>query len=85
MISRAIEARHPYIDPLNLLQVESLGGCVAGVCWGVDCVIVIVVLQVFVLKELRAATAAGSSVDATTADTLMVTIQGIAAGMQNTG
>jgi len=56
---RQIGARHPYIDALNLLQVDTL-------------------------QTIRRAPQTHQD-DPILQDTLMVTIQGIAAGMQNTG
>jgi len=55
VLVRSIDSRHPYIDPLNLLQAE-------------------------VMHRIRS-----GETDQIAMDTLMVTIQGIAAGMQNTG
>lgn len=65
VVARSIAARHPYIDPLNLIQIECL-------------------------KKLRSV---GTAKDQKMtkeekdlwSDILVVTIQGIAAGMQNTG
>jgi phosphoenolpyruvate carboxylase len=60
VLRRSIDVRNPYVDPINLLQVE-------------------------LLRRLRA------SSDARTDDTvwlrraLLVTINGVAAGMRNTG
>eukprot|EP00455_Lapot_gusevi_P023428 TRINITY_DN2435_c0_g1_i7.p1 TRINITY_DN2435_c0_g1~~TRINITY_DN2435_c0_g1_i7.p1 ORF type:complete len:963 (-),score=292.73 TRINITY_DN2435_c0_g1_i7:31-2919(-) len=55
VVRRMLDARHPYIDPLNLIQIETL-------------------------SRLR-----GGDDSPLSRDTLIITIQGIAAGMQNTG
>jgi phosphoenolpyruvate carboxylase len=55
VLSRSIQVRNPYVDPLNVLQVE-------------------------LLRRLRA-----GDDDAATRNALLVTINGIAAGMRNTG
>lgn len=55
VIRRALETRHPYIDPVNLVQVK-------------------------LLKRLRQ-----GQLDKNTVESMVVTIQGVAAGMQNTG
>src|SRR4029079_15062741 len=61
VLRRSIDVRNPYVDPINLVQVE-------------------------LLRRLRAmtGTAPASEVDAVHR-ALMVTINGIAAGMRNTG
>ena len=53
VLRRSIDVRNPYVDPINLVQVE-------------------------LLRRMRAG-------DARASDALMVTINGIAAGMRNTG
>ena len=60
VVRRAIEARIPFTDPLNLIQVE-------------------------VLRLLREHEEDGAGEDPVLRDTMSVTIQGIAAGMGNTG
>jgi len=54
VIRRSIDVRNPYVDPLNLVQIE-------------------------LLRRLR------RQPDARTQRALMVTVNGIAAGMRNTG
>jgi phosphoenolpyruvate carboxylase len=54
VIKRSIEVRNPYVDPINLLQVE-------------------------LLRRFR------QHQDPTTHAALMVTVNGIAAGLRNTG
>ena len=53
VLRRSIDVRNPYVDPINLVQVE-------------------------LLRRMRGG-------DARTGDALMITINGIAAGMRNTG
>ncbi|KAJ3281438.1 hypothetical protein HK104_011473 [Borealophlyctis nickersoniae] len=60
VVRRAIEARIPFTDPLNLIQAE-------------------------VLRLLREEQEDGGTEDAVLRDAMSVTIQGIAAGMGNTG
>lgn len=60
VVRRAIEARIPFTDPLNLIQVE-------------------------VLRLLRESEEDGATEDPILRDVMSVTIQGIAAGMGNTG
>ena len=55
MLRRSIDVRNPYVDPINLVQVE-------------------------LLRRSRSGKA-----DATLERALLVTINGIAAGMRNTG
>ena len=55
MLRRSINVRNPYVDPINLLQVE-------------------------LLRRLRS-----GDDDPRLAHALMVTVNGIAAGMRNTG
>ena len=55
MLRRSIEVRNPYVDPINLLQVE-------------------------LLKRVRAGDRSPPTLHA-----LLVTMNGIAAGMRNTG
>ena len=55
VLRRSIDVRNPYVDPINLVQVE-------------------------LLRRLRAAEG-----DAALRDAFMVTVNGIAAGMRNTG
>ena len=55
VLRRSIDVRNPYVDPINLVQVE-------------------------LLHRLR-----GSGGDERLRDALLVTINGIAAGMRNTG
>jgi phosphoenolpyruvate carboxylase len=59
VLRRSIKVRNPYVDPLNLLQVE-------------------------LLQRLRGLDAADADADAVRA-ALLVTVNGIAAGMRNTG
>ena len=54
-LRRSIEVRNPYVDPINIVQVE-------------------------LLRRLRS-----DQVDQRLRDALLVTINGIAAGMRNTG
>ncbi len=67
-----VEARLPYIDPLNLLQVECLRRLRA-------------FASAFPPSDTSAPTAEQTRVNEVVRDTMLVTIQGIAAGMQNTG
>ena len=63
VLRRSIDVRNPYVDPINLLQVE-------------------------LLRRLRSHVASGSDDDPQTVRlrrALLVTINGIAAGMRNTG
>lgn len=53
VLRRSIDVRNPYVDPINLVQVE-------------------------LLRRMRAG-------DDSAGDALMVTLNGIAAGMRNTG
>jgi phosphoenolpyruvate carboxylase len=55
MLRRSIAVRNPYVDPINLLQVE-------------------------LLRRVRAGDQAPETLDA-----LLVTMNGVAAGMRNTG
>jgi phosphoenolpyruvate carboxylase len=55
VLRRSIDVRNPYVDPINLLQIE-------------------------LLRRLR-----GGDDDPRLEHALMVTINGIAAGMRNTG
>jgi phosphoenolpyruvate carboxylase len=57
VLRRSIDVRNPYVDPINLLQVE-------------------------ILRRLRAT---GDTADARLWHAFMVTVNGIAAGMRNTG
>jgi phosphoenolpyruvate carboxylase len=59
VLRRSIEVRNPYVDPLNLLQVELLG-------------------------RLRSLPEGAPDREAVRA-ALLVTVNGIAAGMRNTG
>jgi phosphoenolpyruvate carboxylase len=64
VLRRSIDVRNPYVDPINLLQVELLRR----------------------LRQARAAADAGAVEDLDALHgALMVTINGIAAGMRNTG
>jgi phosphoenolpyruvate carboxylase len=56
VLRRSIDVRNPYVDPINLVQVD-------------------------LLKRLRA----GEGADQRLLDALLVTVNGIAAGMRNTG
>ena len=60
VLRRSIDVRNPYVDPINLLQVE-------------------------LLRRLRDASSAGSDDEVWLRRALLVTINGIAAGMRNTG
>ena len=60
VLRRSIDVRNPYVDPINLLQVE-------------------------LLRRLRTATSARSDDAEWLRRALLVTINGIAAGMRNTG
>jgi phosphoenolpyruvate carboxylase len=60
VLRRSIDVRNPYVDPINLLQVE-------------------------LLRRLRASTDAGSNDAVWLRRALLVTINGVAAGMRNTG
>jgi phosphoenolpyruvate carboxylase len=55
VLRRSIEVRNPYVDPINLVQVE-------------------------LLRRLR-----GRNADPSLFDAFVVTVNGIAAGMRNTG
>jgi phosphoenolpyruvate carboxylase len=55
VLRRSIDVRNPYVDPINLVQIE-------------------------LLRRLR-----GGDDDPETRDALFVTINGIAAGLRNTG
>jgi phosphoenolpyruvate carboxylase len=55
VLRRSIDVRNPYVDPINLVQVE-------------------------LLRRLRA-----SSSDPSLFDAFVITVNGIAAGMRNTG
>jgi phosphoenolpyruvate carboxylase len=55
VLRRSIDVRNPYVDPINLVQVE-------------------------LLRRLR-----GSDPDPALFDAFVVTVNGIAAGMRNTG
>jgi phosphoenolpyruvate carboxylase len=55
VLRRSIDVRNPYVDPINLVQVE-------------------------LLRRLRA-----SDTDPRVRDAFVVTVNGIAAGMRNTG
>ncbi len=57
VLQRSIRVRNPYVDPLNLLQIE-------------------------LLRRVRAQ---GDAADPRLVDALLVTINGVAAGMRNTG
>jgi phosphoenolpyruvate carboxylase len=65
VLRRSIDVRNPYVDPINLLQVELLR-------------------RVRAERRADAATSPGEDVDALRR-ALLVTINGIAAGMRNTG
>jgi phosphoenolpyruvate carboxylase len=58
VLRRSIDVRNPYVDPINLVQIE-------------------------LLRRIRASGGAGS--DAEAAAAFVVTVNGIAAGMRNTG
>ncbi len=60
VLRRSIDVRNPYVDPINLLQVE-------------------------LLRRLRASTEAHADDELWLRRALLVTINGIAAGMRNTG
>ncbi|HEY7497861.1 MAG TPA: phosphoenolpyruvate carboxylase [Vicinamibacterales bacterium] len=60
VLRRSIDVRNPYVDPINLLQVE-------------------------LLRRLRASTSAHADDELWLRRALLVTINGIAAGMRNTG
>ena len=60
LLQRNLSVRNPYVDCLNLLQVECL-------------------------KRLRAAEAAGDPAEKVLQDALMISINGVANGMKNTG
>ncbi|RPJ80049.1 MAG: phosphoenolpyruvate carboxylase, partial [Acidobacteria bacterium] len=60
VLRRSIAVRNPYVDPINLLQVE-------------------------LLRRLRAASASGQAPDHVLWTAFVVTVNGIAAGMRNTG
>jgi phosphoenolpyruvate carboxylase len=60
VLRRSIGVRNPYVDPINLLQVE-------------------------LLRRLRASSEAGADDEMWLRRALLVTINGIAAGMRNTG
>ncbi len=60
VLRRSIDVRNPYVDPINLLQVE-------------------------LLRRLRASTQAHADDEVWLRRALLVTINGIAAGMRNTG
>jgi phosphoenolpyruvate carboxylase len=60
VLRRSIDVRNPYVDPINLLQVE-------------------------LLRRLRASTQAHADDELWLRRALLVTINGIAAGMRNTG
>ena len=60
VLRRSIDVRNPYVDPINLLQVE-------------------------LLRRLRDTSGAGSDDEVWLRRALLVTINGIAAGMRNTG
>lgn len=55
VLRRSIDVRNPYVDPINLVQIE-------------------------ILRRLRA-----NATDSTLQDALLVTFNGVAAGMRNTG
>jgi len=55
VLRRSIDVRNPYVDPINLVQVE-------------------------LLRRLR-----GRNADPSLFDAFVVTVNGIAAGMRNTG
>ncbi len=59
VLRRSIDVRNPYVDPINLIQIE-------------------------ILRRLRAA-GSGAAEEDRLRETLLVTINGIAAGMRNTG
>ena len=63
VLRRSIDVRNPYVDPINLVQVELLRR----------------------LRGLRAADRANTPEGETLRRALLVTINGIAAGMRNTG
>jgi len=60
VLRRSIDVRNPYVDPINLLQVE-------------------------LLRRLRSASESHSEDEARLRRALLVTINGVAAGMRNTG
>ena len=60
VLKRSIAVRNPYVDPINLLQVE-------------------------LLRRLRAASASGQPPAPLLWTAFVVTVNGIAAGMRNTG
>jgi phosphoenolpyruvate carboxylase len=60
VIQRSVQLRNPYVDPLNYLQVEMLGGCV----------------------PCRTANAPEAE---RLRDIIVLTINGISAGLRNTG
>ena len=60
VLRRSIDVRNPYVDPINLLQVE-------------------------LLRRLRAARDAHADETVWLRRALLVTINGVAAGMRNTG
>jgi phosphoenolpyruvate carboxylase len=63
VLRRSIDVRNPYVDPINLVQVELLRR----------------------FRALRAADRADTPEAETLSRALLVTINGIAAGMRNTG
>ena len=60
MLRRSIDVRNPYVDPINLLQVE-------------------------LLRRLRSQSETRNEDEVWLRRALLVTINGVAAGMRNTG
>jgi phosphoenolpyruvate carboxylase len=88
-LRRLIEMRNPYIDPINILQVGGLGwwsaapgsvsACVRGLLKA-HCCCLLSLPQVEVLRRARA-----DAKNPRLREALLITINGIAAGMRNTG